>query len=922
MTLFSRNIIILATGFLAFISGTAIAQKMPRVSGNFSAITFSDFVKAIEEQSDYHFYYNNLWTDSLTITLSADNKDLDQVIQEALSTTDLHFTIYKNAVYITKERQLVATLPENYFPDNRSLQLAPPAFDYSDFEHNEKQQKLAEEKLYYIGLRTENLTGNATLSGTITDSKSGEPVIGASVFIEKPLIGAVTNQFGFFSITLPKGRHELHVKSIGMKNTLRQIMLYASGKLSIEIEESVTALKEIVVESDRDLNISGMQMGVEKLDIKTMKQIPLALGETDIMKVVLTLPGVQSVGEGTVGLNVRGGATNQNLILYNDAVVYNPSHLFGFFSTFNPDVLKNVELYKSGINAEYGGRLSSVLDVHTREGNSKKFAGSGGISPITGRLTLEGPIIKDKTSFLLGVRSTYSNWILRQLHDKQLKNSDASFYDLNASISHKINDNNNLYLSAYTSKDLFKLNNDTTYNYSDRNASVKWKHVFNNKLFGVIGGSMSRYVYALYSDAIPILGFKINFAINQWNVKADFNYFPNAKHSVTAGVSTVHYNLSPGKYSQYGGMSQAIPEEIQHEHGLESGVYVGDTYEFTSRVSIYGGIRFSLYQNLGPRNVYQYAEGVPRQSSTIQDTVTYNSGKSIATYSGAEPRFSIRYAMSKNASLKFSYNRMRQYIQMLSNATAISPTDTWKLSDQYIKPQIGDQVSVGFYKNFKGGLIEMSVESYYKKTKNAIDYKNGAQLLLNNHLETDVISGKGKAYGVEFMMKKLKGKLNGWISYTYSRTFIQTQHIDPTETINDGKYYPSSYDKPHAANFVGNYKFSRRANFSLNFTYSTGRPITIPIGKYMFNGSPRLIYSDRNAHRIPDYFRTDIAFNFEGDHRVKKLAHSSWTLAVYNLLGRANAYSVYFVSQDKQIKGYKLSIFARPIPTITYNFKF
>jgi hypothetical protein len=895
----------------------AMAQKSSRVTGNFNDTPFTSFVSAIESQTDFHFYFNPQWTDSVNVTLSAENQDLETVLKSVLSATDLHYAIHGNAVYITKERQLLTELPVNFFQENKTSPATNPGFDYSDFERKEKQKKAAEEKLYVIGPRTDNLTGNATLSGVVTESTSGEPVIGATVHIEKPLIGVVTNQFGHFAITLPKGRQEIFIKSMGMKTTRRQVMLYADGKLSIEIDEDITPLKEVVVEADRDANVTGMQMGMDKLDIKTMKQIPLALGETDIMKVVLTLPGVQSVGEGTVGLNVRGGATNQNLILYNDAVVYNPSHLFGFFSTFNPDVLKNVELFKSGVNAEFGGRLSSVLDVHTREGNLKKIEGSGGISPVTGRFTLEGPIIKERTSFLVGARSTYSNWILRQLNDEALKNSDASFFDLNASISHKIDDNNNLYVSGYMSKDKFKLNQDTSYSFSDRNASIKWKHVFNSKLYGVLTGSMSSYQYAVSSDANPVNGFKLDFDINQWNLKADVNYFPNGKHTLNAGASVVRYNLSPGRYSPYGAQSEIIQEELQHEYALENAVYVGDTYDLNQQLSVYGGLRFSFYQNLGPRDVFKYAEGVSKTPDTITDTVTYNSGKAISSYAGVEPRFSVRYAFSKNTSLKLSYNRMRQYIQMLSNTTAISPTDTWKLSDNYIKPQIGDQLSIGFYKNLRNGMIETSVEAYYKKTEDAIDYINNASLLMNTHLETEVISGRGKAYGLEFLVKKLKGKVNGWISYTYSRSFMQAD-----QSINDGEYYPTSYDKPHALNFVGNYKFNRRFNFSLNFTYSTGRPMTVPIATYMLNGTRRILYSDRNAGRIDDYIRTDIAVNFEGSHIVKKLAHSSWTIAVYNLFSRANPYSIYFVTEGEQVKGYKLSIFARAIPTITYNFKF
>ncbi|HYG19132.1 MAG TPA: TonB-dependent receptor [Ohtaekwangia sp.] len=900
----------------------ASGQQQQRVTVNLTDAPFETFVESIEAQTAFRFYFNPQWTDTLKITVNASQELLPQVLDRALQTTALLYTISERNIYITYERPLMAELPVNFFNDEKVASGRNDNYDYTEFERRAKQVKQAEERLYIIGVRTTSLEGNATVSGSITDLESGEPVIGVSVFIQKPLIGVVTNQFGHYALTIPRGRHELLIKSLGMKETRRQIMLYNDGKLNIEMEEDITPLKEVVVESDRDVNITGMQMGVEKLDIKTMKQMPLALGETDIMKVMLTLPGVQTVGEGTVGLNVRGGATNQNLILYNDAVVYNPSHLFGFFSTFNPDILKNVELYKSGVTAEYGGRLSSVLDVHTREGNSKKLEGSGGISPITGRISLEGPIVKDRTSFILGARSTYSNWILRRLKDPQLKRSEASFYDLNLGISHKIDENNNLYFSGYMSRDRFKLGNDTAYQYSDRNASLKWKRVFNSKLYGVLTGSVSQYQYAVSSTRNPLEAFKLDFDLNQLNIKADINYFPNAQHTIIAGASMTRYGLSPGNFQPIGSASEITPDKLQSERGIENAVYVGDQYELTAKLSIYAGVRFSHFQNLGARDVFTYPAGAPREEGSIQDTVHYSSGKPLATYYGAEPRVSVRYSVSKNSSIKFSYNRMRQYIQMLSNTTAISPTDIWKLSDRYIQPQLGDQISIGYYANFRGGQLETSVESYYKTTKNATDFKDGAELLMNHHLETDVLTGKGKAYGAEFLIKKPKGKLNGWISYTWSRSFIQASSVHLSETVNEGVYYPTSYDKPHAFNFIGNYKFSRRFNFSLNMTYSTGRPLTIPLAKYEINGTTRLYYSDRNAFRIPHYFRTDISINVEGNHRVKKLAHSSWTFALYNLTGRENAYSVYFESEGTEIKGYKLSIFARPIPTITYNFKF
>lgn len=921
MTLFYRSVIVF---FLTAISTISVAQES-RITANFTDVSFQKFVEQIESNTNYRFYFNPKSTDSLSVTASPQNQSIEELLNQVLAGTDFHYAIDSDKnIFITYEREILPDLPDDFFGTGVSQPTRPAVsnFDYTLYEKREKERKLAETRLYSIGVKTSDLQGKASVAGYVKDAANGAPVVGAAVYVEDPMIGVATDQFGFYTITLSKGRHELKIKSIGMKSTERHIMLYSDGKLNIDLDEEVTPLKEVVVESERDVRVSGLQMGMEKMDIKSMKQMPLALGETDIMKVVLTLPGVQTVGEGTVGLNVRGGATNQNLILFNDATIYNPSHLFGFFSTFNPDVLNSVELYKSGINAEHGGRLSSVLDVTSREGNLKKFAGSGGISPITGRLSFEGPIIKEKSSFLIGARSTYSDWILGRLNTESLRKSEASFYDVNVHLSHKINDKNNIYLSAYMSKDRFKLNADTLYSYSDRNGSLKWKHVFNNKIYGVLTAGHSNYRYSISSDINPGDAFTMKFAIEQTNGKLDFSYFPNPKHTINFGIGTIHYKLAPGNYQPKGDESTVAPSEIQQEQALESAVYVGENFELSQNLSIYAGVRYSYYQFLGPKDIYTYPDGQSKEKNAIQDTLQYASGKTISTYHGPEPRVSLRYSLSRNASVKFSYNRMRQYVQMLSNTTAIAPTDIWKLSDPHIKPQIGDQYSVGFYKNLKGNLFEFSIEAYYKRMLNSVDFKNSAILFRNHTIETDVINAEGKAYGIELLLKKSAGKLNGWISYTYSRSLLQTSSIHKSETVNDGKYYPSSYDKPHAVNFIGNYKFSRRFNFSLNTTYSTGRPITLPLATYDLGGNPRLYYSERNQFRIPDYFRVDISVNVEGNHKIRKLAHSSWTFAVYNLTGRQNAYSVYFVSKDNKIQGYKLSVFGRPIPTITYNFKF
>lgn len=912
--------------FVGFDSPVIGQQAQQTISTDSIRPTFQKLIHQLEASTKYKFYYNAALLDTVRINRVVADNELEALLSQLFEKTDFHYVIDQENVYITKGQEIQTKLPINFF-DSGDLQASPPdekiIKNYVDPDNVNKSSALKEEKQYAVGKRTTaTARGLATIAGHIRASNSGEVVAGASVVTETAHIGVVTDQFGYYALTLPKGSHELTIKSMGMKSTKRKIMLYADGQLEIEMDEEVISLKEVTIESEKDKNVTGMQMGVDKLDIKTMKKVPVALGEVDILKVVLTLPGVQSVGEATTGLNVRGGATNQNLILFNDATIYNPSHLFGFFSAFNPDVVKNVELYKSGIPAEYGGRLSSVLDISSREGNKKKFTGSGGIGPLTGRLTLEGPIVNEKTSFLVAARSTYSDWLLRQIPNSAISNSQAAFYDVNANINHEMNSKNSIYFTGYLSQDQFKLNSDTLYSYRNRNLTAKWKHIFGNKLYGVLSQAYSGYDYSVSSNENRVNAFTLKYSINQLQTKADFSYFPVTHHALNFGISTLHYNLSPGSMVPQGSGSLIVPNILQNEQAQESAVYVSDNFEISPKVSIYGGLRYSLFDYLGPRQIYNYAQGQPRNVNNITDTVSYRSGKSIVNYQGPEFRFSSKYLFSSNSSVKISYNRMRQYLQMLSNTAAISPTDIWKLSDPNIKPQIGDQVAVGYYRNFRSNTIEFSVEGYYKWMKNSLDYKSGAVLILNHHIETDIVNAQGKSYGVEILIKKMSGKVNGWVSYTYSRSFLKTSSPYSSETINNGQYYPSNYDKPNAVNFIGNYKFSHRFSTSLNVTYSTGRPITLPIAKYNLNGSDRLYYSERNQYRIPDYFRIDFAMNIEGNHKIKKLNHSSWTVGIYNLTGRRNAYSIFFESQYGAINGYKLSIFGQPIPTVTYNFKF
>lgn len=897
------------------------------ITADFNQVSFEQFAKKIEAQTSYHFYFDPAQLDSFEITISVSKVHLSSLLTQVFRKTDLHYTIEKDQVFVTRGFILPNESGTGFFSRGLdSLDLAQgKASDYSDYIRPAKkaeQEISIENKLFEIGLKVNTLPkGNVNLAGYIRDGLTGEAITGAMIYVEKPHIQVASDQFGYYSIILPAGRHTLTVIAPGMFDAKRQLMLYSDGKFSVEMDQKVLKLKEVRVELGKEKNVRSTMMGTNKLDIVSMKQIPTAFGEVDVLRAVLSLPGVKSVGEASTGLNVRGGATDQNLILFNGANIYNPSHLFGFFSAFDPDVIKDVTLYKSSIPANFGGRISSVLDITSLDGNDKKISGSAGIGPLTGKVTLEGPIIKDKTTFVAGVRTTYSDWLFKLLPSEYEK-SKASFQDATIHISHKVDNKNNIYLNGYISGDKFNLNSDTTYQYYNKNANVKWKHNFNNRFYGVLSAGIDHYDYKVSARDNPVNAYQLAYKINQYKANLDFSYFLNNKHKLAFGLSTLKYKINSGTYDPLGKGSLVVADSVEAEHALESAAYISDQFNITPDFSLEGGIRYSVFNYLGPKNVAEYGAGLPRRESNLVGTNFYPAGKIIKTYSAPEYRISGRYSLSDNSSIKASFNTLQQYIHMLSNTTAISPTDIWKLSDPNIQPQEGTQVSLGFYKNFKSNTIETSVEVYYKWIKNYLDYKSGAVLIMNHHIETDVFSTKGKSYGIEFLAKKSTGKLNGWLSYTFSRSLIRQNDPLAGELVNGGNYYPSNFDQPHNATMIGNYRITHRFSVSLNVTYSTGRPITLPVGVYDYAGSARLLYSDRNEYRIPDYFRTDFSINIDGNHKVKQLTHNSWTVGVYNFTAQKNAYSVYFVSQNSTIKAYKLSIFGTAIPFITYNIRF
>lgn len=901
----------------------AQGNKPVLINGSFENITLKQVFEKIESQSSCFFYYDEKQLDSVLVNFVAINERVEQVLEKAFSNTSLKFSIDRdNKVYVTRGIKLITDLPVGFFSTSAVISQQPLKDSVSDFGLQTKKNSrvTSANKLYEIGTRTNTASGNAIVTGYIRNANTGEPLINASVFVSNKY-STITDAYGYYSLTLPAGKHTLNILAISMKDTRLQLQVYSDGKIDIDVPEQVTTLKEVTVSSRKTSNVTQVQMGVERLNIENIRRVPSLFGESDVLRVITSLPGVKTVGEASTGFNVRGGSADQNLIMFNDANIYNPSHFFGMFSAFNPEVIKDIELYKSSIPARFGGRLASVLDINSREGNKKKITGSGGLGIITSRVLLEGPLVKDKTSFIFGGRTTYANWLL-QLLPEEYRKSKASFQDVNLGISHRIDSSNSLYFSGYFSNDRFSLRSDTIYNYSNRNATVKWKRNFSNKLNAVFITGVDQYRYKVFSDANEVNAFTLKFGISQVHAKANFVYYKNQQHSFDFGLSTLHYKLRPGSFTPRGGASQVARDIVEHEQALESAVYLTHRFNPNAKLSVSSGIRYSFFNYLGPQQVNYYAPGLPVNPDNLTEVKNYGKGKFIENYQGPELRFSVRYVFDNSFSIKAGYNSQRQYIHMLSNTTAIAPTDIWKLSDPNIRPQQGSQVSLGFYKNLKSNTIETSVEVYYKRIRNYLDYKPGANLLLNHDIERDVINTKGKAYGVELLIKKPGGKLNGWISYTYSRILLRSDDKDLGILVNNGKYYPANYDKPHDVTLTGIFRVNHRFSVSVNSTYSTGRPITLPIGRYYYAGSERVLYSNRNEHRIPDYIRTDFSMNIEGNHKEHQKTHNSWTIGLYNLLGRKNPYSVYFISENGFVNGYKLSIFGSVIPFVNYNIRF
>lgn len=755
-----------------------------------------------------------------------------------------------------------------------------------------------------------------TLSGNLTDANNGEALIGATVKMKAENKGTVTNVYGFYSLTLPEGKYVIEFSYIGYTTVSKEIDLIDDVKLNLELEESSTVITEFVVEGESSkANIESMDMSKNELKIEQIKGIPALMGEVDVIKAIQLLPGVQTIGEGGSGFFVRGGAADQNLILLDEAIVYNASHLLGFFSVFNPDAVRNVELYKGGIPAQYGGRLASVLDIRMKDGNMKKFSAEGGVGTISSRLTISAPIKKDKGAFMISGRRTYADLFLFLAKNEDLKSAQLYFYDANIKANYIINEKNRVYLSGYFGRDVFSLARQFRMNWGNGTGTLRWNHNFSNKLFLNSTLVYSNYDYLL---GTPPEGdgdgneFTWKSNVRDFYLKEDFNYYLNPSNTIKFGIQTAYHEISPGIVSfSIDGVENEIT--TANTNSLEHAAYLSNEQKFTTRFSAVYGLRYSLFQNIGEGKVYSYDDNF-----NVNDTNFYEKGEVYQTYGGFEPRLGLKFTLNENSSLKASYNRTRQYIQLASNSTASSPLDVWFSSSPNVMPQYADQAAVGYFSNYFKDTLETSVEVYYKKMYNTIDFKDNAQLLLNQFLEGELRMGNSYSYGAEVMLKKQKGKWSGWLSYTYSRVF----RVIPL--INDGDKYPAQFDQPHNLSFVSSYEINKRISVSLNFVYNTGRAVTMPTGKYVYQGKVVPIYSRKNAERLPDYHRLDIGVNLKGKHYGEKRFMGEWVFSVYNVYNRANAYSVNFVENQNNpnLTQAEMLYLFRIIPSVTYNFKF
>lgn len=918
-----RKLILIAAFFLSLASQAQ--EKYTQVNIQVTKEGFDKVVNQVESQTGFKIYYRPEWFTGRSFTYEADTVDLEDAMYEVLKGTGLHFNVIdSDRLVILPEGRLDMQLPLRRGESNA----------YGEMQAGEDFLGVKAD-LYLTGTRPTQITQTivvgtrsatagkttARVKGKLTNIANGEPVFGATMVDLGSGKGSVSDQNGNVNMALETGKHSMRFSFIGMEPIDLTLEVLSDGDFQLEMRPAVIALDEVQIMGEAYRDINTTDIGVERFSMNSLKKVPVFMGERDVIKIAQLLPGITSAGEASVGVNVRGGNVDQNIFYIDRLPVYNTSHLFGFFSAFNSDIIRDFSIYKGSVPVNYGGRLSSVFNILTRKGNKKKYTAHAGIGFVSAHATVEGPIKKDHSSFLISGRSSYSDWILNQMEDPLIRDSDAFFYDFAGSLNFQPNSKHSFNVFYYQSFDRFKYSDLSDYEYANRGGSASWENHISPALTSKVTGTISTYRFENTDMSEISRAYSHEYNLNHNEILAEFAWLPSLNHQVDFGASLIYYRLDRGVVEPYGEASIRNEVDLGFEHAVEGALFVGDNIEITPWLSVYAGLRYSLYSWLGEQTVMLYEEDQPKSEQTVVDSLYFGNFEPATFESGPEFRFAMNMKAGPNTSFKLSFNQMRQYFFMLSNTVTISPTDQWKLSDYHISPQKGYQFTTGFYHIFPGLGLSSSVELYYKLSNDIVEYKDGADFISSPYTETAVLQGEQNAYGAEFMLQKTSGRLDGWISYTFSKSEMLVAGDADYESINNGNPYPSNFDRPHVLNVVGNYKFNRRFSVGSNLVYMSGRPVTYPTSLYYINNIAYIDYYARNQFRIPDYFRVDISLNIEGNLKADKFMHSSWSFNVYNVFGRNNPQSIYFTPHEYFIQGYSFSVIGSPIFTISWNVK-
>ncbi len=901
---FSNRITVICFLFL-LLNSSAIAQNIAdlKINESFQNKPLKEFLTVVQEKYGVKVFYKDNWVEPFTITKTFNNTPLVQALNNVFYAHELSYDFFQNDGIVVFRR----------IADTRS-------------RYDDLSQVLIIGNPMNIGRYK-----SARLKGRVVDGKTGETLVGAVVYDTKLEKGSTTNGSGAFELVMPTGEHQLKISFVGFESSNVKIKLIEDGEAEFQIFEESLSIGEVTI-IGQEADLPRAQMSMVQMSSAELKELPALMGEVDVLKGLTMLAGVQTVSELSSGFNVRGGNTDQNLILVNGSPVFNSSHLFGFLSLINPDVVEDVRLFKGGMPIKYGERVASVMEVDFKEGNNEAIAISGGLGLINSRLALEGPLTKNKKlTFIVGGRASYTNWILKELPDITLSQSVTHFYDASGKVTYKFDQHNKISVMAYMSNDEFSTSSQSITQYGNILGNLKLNTRFNEKLYGELDVSHSEYDYRLTDKANDVTSkaYYLDNLLKYSSGGYHFKWHPDLRNNAEMGFKLVLNQISPGEIISANEVTVIHPEKLYDEKTFEWAAYIGDEFEILPQFSVVLGLRYSQFKNIGTPVVYLYDPGKPMSPETVIDSMTFGANDVAATYGGFEPRFSLNYDLSVYTSLKLNYQRTRQNTFQLSNNAVASPAETWKSADYHLAPLISDQIAIGIENSALIKDVDISIELYYKNLQNLIEYKNGAQVIMNQQIETDLISSEGYSYGIELSAKKRIGRLTGYTSYVYSRTMRKNTSQFEQENLWNGNYYPSIYDKPHDFSFTTTYDISRRWRFSGNFVFISGRPVTLPELKYSFSGESLVLYSDRNKYRMPPYHRLDLSITLDENLRRKRSWKGSWTFSVYNVYGRHNPYSVYYKkgipgpeNDYKRYSLYKLSVIGIPVPSITYNFKF